>query len=148
MVSENVGPPEAGRPEEAPKILTKPLPQILDEMDGNIRAAAEAARRAQEAAKAAREAAGTATEAAEEAAKRAEEARKAGEKAAEEIRKATEEAAARAEEAFKKAEEALPAVVVKKVLASWELLALLIVTILGSVFAAVAISLGLSLIGR
>jgi len=63
MANENVGPAESRQPEKPPTILTKPLPQILDDMDGNIRAAAEAARRAQEAAKAAREAAGAATKA-------------------------------------------------------------------------------------
>ena len=41
-----------------PQILTKPLPRILDEMDGNIRAAMEAARRAEEAARLAKSAAG------------------------------------------------------------------------------------------
>ena len=42
MVNENVMPPEEDQPEERPKVLTLPLPQILDEMEGNIRAAAEA----------------------------------------------------------------------------------------------------------
>jgi len=37
MVNKNFGPPEANRPEKPPKILTKPLPQILDEMEENIR---------------------------------------------------------------------------------------------------------------
>ena len=60
-----------------PKILTKPLPIILDEMEANIRAAAEAARRAEEAAR-------IATRAASEAEERAEEARMAGETAAKE----------------------------------------------------------------
>jgi len=32
-----------------PKILTKPLPVILDEMEANIKAAVEAARRAEDA---------------------------------------------------------------------------------------------------
>ena len=54
-------PEEVERPEETPEIMTKPLPQILDEMEANIRAAAEAARKAEEAAKAARGAAGAAT---------------------------------------------------------------------------------------
>ena len=53
MVNENVRRPKATGPEERSKILTKPLPQILDEVDDNIRAATEAARRAEEAAKAA-----------------------------------------------------------------------------------------------
>ena len=58
-------------PIEAPKIMRKPLPVILDEMDDNIRAAAEAARRAEEAARNAREAAGIASKASDEAEKRA-----------------------------------------------------------------------------
>ena len=33
MTSENVGPAESRKPQEAPKILTKPLPQILDEIE-------------------------------------------------------------------------------------------------------------------
>ncbi len=67
MASENTGSSEAMKKENSPNILTKPLPQILDEMDKNIRAAAEAARRAQEAAKVAREAAGDSTKASKEA---------------------------------------------------------------------------------
>ncbi|OGO18871.1 MAG: hypothetical protein A2Z15_09320 [Chloroflexi bacterium RBG_16_50_11] len=50
----------------------KPLPQILDEMDDNIRAAAEAARRAYEATKAAIEATGAAAKASAEAEKQGE----------------------------------------------------------------------------
>ena len=63
MVNENMMPPEENRAEEPPKILTLPLPQILDEMEGNIRAASAAARKAEEAARAARGAAGAATKA-------------------------------------------------------------------------------------
>ena len=67
----------------------------------------------------------------------------------EEIARTTaQEAIIKAEEALKKAEEALPAAVLRKVLSSWEFLALLILTIVGSVVAAIAISLGLSLIGQ
>ena len=58
MVTKRVRAPDEERPEETPEIMTKPLPQILDEMEANIRAAAEAARKAEEAAKAARGAAG------------------------------------------------------------------------------------------
>ena len=54
------------------KTLGKSLPQILDEMDENIRTVAEAAGRAEEAAKAARQAANVATKASVEAVKRAE----------------------------------------------------------------------------
>ena len=46
MANESTAQPEDNSVERAPKILTKPLPQILDEMDDNIRAAAEAAMRA------------------------------------------------------------------------------------------------------
>ena len=45
------------------KILTKPLPVILDEMDSDIEAAAEAARKAEAAAKRANDAAGAASKA-------------------------------------------------------------------------------------
>jgi len=38
------------RPRETPEIMIKPLAAILDEMEANIRAAAEAAKRAEEAA--------------------------------------------------------------------------------------------------
>jgi protein involved in temperature-dependent protein secretion len=58
-------------PEETPEILTKPLPQILDEIESSIRLANEAAR---------------------DARKSAEEARKAGEKAAGEAARAATEA--------------------------------------------------------
>ena len=108
MVNKNIGAPEAGEPSE---ILTKPLPQILAEMEEKLKAAAEATTKADGAA-----------------------------------RKA-EEAALKAEEAIRKAEEALPAKIARKVLASWEVMAIIILTILGSVFAAVAISLGLGLLG-
>ena len=39
MVSKNVGPPEERILEEAPKIMRRPLPQILDEREAVIRAA-------------------------------------------------------------------------------------------------------------
>ena len=75
MVSRKGGTPQQQGHEEAPKIMRRPLPEILDEMDENIRAAAEAARRAEEAARAAKQAAVDATKASNEAEKRAEEAR-------------------------------------------------------------------------
>jgi len=68
-------------PEERRRIHVKPLPDILDEVDANIRAAAEAVRRAEEATEAAKGAVGVATRASEEAAKRAEGAPMVGEKA-------------------------------------------------------------------
>jgi hypothetical protein len=54
---------------EHPKIISKSLPKILDDMDENIRAAAEAARRSEEAARAAKQAADFATLASSEVAK-------------------------------------------------------------------------------
>ena len=62
--------PRGTKRRESPEILTKPLPQILDEMQEHIAAAAEAARRAELAAKAARDAAGSATKASADAEKR------------------------------------------------------------------------------
>ena len=97
MVDEKV------KPKETPKILTKPLPQILDEMESIIESAAEAARKAAE-------------------------------------------ADAKAEEALSKAEEALVAAKTKTPL-SWQIIITMILVVLGSIFGAVAISLGLSLLG-
>jgi Mg2+ and Co2+ transporter CorA len=82
---------------EVYKVRRKPLPQILDEMDDNIRAAAYAAQKAEEAAKAGKQAAVAATQASNEAGKRAEEARLAGIKAAETATKAASDAASKAE---------------------------------------------------
>jgi protein involved in temperature-dependent protein secretion len=67
MVEEKV------RPKEAPKILTKPLPQILDDIEASIKIADEAAKNAR---------------------KSAEDARKAGEKAASDATKAANQAIA------------------------------------------------------
>ena len=64
------------------KIMTQPLPQILDEIENSIRLADEAARNAREA---------------------AEEARKAGEKAAKEAERVASEAIARVEKVAKDA---------------------------------------------
>ena len=68
MVDENLRPREEKNPDEGPKILTKPLPEILEEMENNIKAAAEASRKAEQAAKEAKVAEESATSAAEEAA--------------------------------------------------------------------------------
>jgi hypothetical protein len=85
------------------RIISKPLPQILDEMDENIRSAIDATRRTEEAARAAKQAAVDATKAANDAEKRAEEARKAGQMAAETATKAAAQSAAKAEKVFKAA---------------------------------------------
>jgi hypothetical protein len=78
--------------EPAVLVMRKSLPQILDEMDANIRAAIEASLRAMEAAKAAGEAAEAAIKASDEVENRAEQARRAGEKAASEAVAASKEA--------------------------------------------------------
>jgi uncharacterized protein (DUF433 family) len=101
--------PGEDQPQYVERIHAKPLPDILDEMDANIRAAAEASRQAEEAAKAAREAAKAATKASDLAESRAEEARKAGEEAVEEAMQAVAEAAAKAEDTAKAAREAAEA---------------------------------------
>ena len=67
---------------ETKKIMTKPLPQILDEIEDSIKLADEAAKNAREA---------------------AEEARKAGEKAAREAAKVAAEAIAKVEQIAKSA---------------------------------------------
>ncbi len=84
----------------ASQILTKPLPQVLDEMESIIEAAAEAGRKA-------------------------------------------EEAAMKAEEALSKAEEALRAAEAKTPF-TWQTIIVMVMVVLGSIFGAVAISLGLS----
>ena len=86
-----------------PLIKTVSLPVILDEMEANIRAAAEAARRAEEASKRAGEVAKLTMQASADAEKMAEEARKAGETAAKEATVAAAEVAAKAEKAVKEA---------------------------------------------
>ncbi len=79
-------------------VRQKSLPQILDEMDGNIYAASEASRKAEVAARIAKLAADAASKASLEAEMRAEEARRAGEKAAETATRSARAAAAKAEE--------------------------------------------------
>ena len=77
MASENVGSAEPKKPQEAPKILTKPLLQILDEIEESIKLADEAVKNAREA---------------------SEEARKSGEKAANEAAKAAADAIIKVEQ--------------------------------------------------
>lgn len=99
MVNENIESPNVDRPVEPPKILTKPLPQILDEMEANIREAADAATKV-------------------------------------------------AEEAVAIAQGAIPKTLVRKIIASWDFLAVLLIVLLASIMGAITISLGLSLLGR
>jgi hypothetical protein len=82
----------------AAKVIQKPLPQILDEMDENIRAAAEASRKAEEAARLAKQAASDAHSSSTKAEKQAEESLISGMKAA---KKATQ-AAQKTIEQFKR----------------------------------------------
>ena len=77
-----------------PRVQKKPLPQVLNEMDANIKAAIEAAIRAEEAAKRVDEATKAAIKASTEAERRADEARKAGEIAAQEATAAANKAVA------------------------------------------------------
>ena len=76
MVEQSIDRTGPGIPEPH-SLMRKPLPQILDEMDGNIRAAIEAARRAEEASRSAREAAAAAIKASGVDAEMSEAARKA-----------------------------------------------------------------------
>ena len=111
------------------KVLTKPLPKVLDELEGYIEAAEAAARRANESVRLAQQAATESITAAKNA-------REAGEKAAEAAKQA-------AEEALSKAEEALVKSVVKR-LTRWEWIATLIVINLAIVFGAVMLAFAMA----
>ena len=145
MAETNVGPNDSSGQEEGPEILTKPLPQILEEIERSINMANQAAQDAKDAAEQARKAANEVAAKAEAITKNAEElarqAREAGKAAA-------EEAVRKSEEAFRKAEEALSASIVRRVLTSGQFLAVIILVFLGAVFAGMSISLGLSLLGQ
>jgi hypothetical protein len=77
---------------ESVEILTKPLPEILADMEDNIRAATEAAKRAEEAVKEAQRAEEAAMSISEEATKRVAEARKISEETRIEVSQRTEAA--------------------------------------------------------
>ena len=111
------------------KVLTKPLPKVLDELEGHIKATEEAARRANESAKLAQQAAADSIAAVKNA-------QEVGERAAEVARKEAQEALAKAEEAMVKA-------VVKR-LARWDWIATLIVINLAIVFGAVMLAFALA----
>ena len=127
MVSKDSGKAEEA-PQEPSQIMDKPLPSILADMDENMRKAAQAAIEA----------------AVEEATTKIEnvatKAREAANMAA--------DAANRAEEAYNKASEALPTELIKRLLGSRQFLLLLLALFLSTIFAAAAISLGLSLVIR
>jgi colicin import membrane protein len=111
------------------KVLVKPLPKILDELEGHIKTAEEAAKRAHDSALLAQQAANKSIAASENA-------REAIEKATEVARKAADEALAKAEEALVKA-------VVKR-LSRWEWITTLIVINLAIIFGAVLLALALA----
>lgn len=124
MVKEDATPTE----EAGAKVLVKPLPQILNELEGHIKASEAAARRANESAGLAEQAAASAIAAAEES-------RLVGERIAEEARLEAQEALAKAEEALVKA-------VIKR-LSRWDWIATLIVINLAIIFCAVLIAFAL-----
>ena len=111
------------------KVLTKPLPRILDELEMHIKAAERAANSASESARLARVAASDSIAASKDA-------KIAGEMAAEKARKAAEEALAKAEEALVKA-------VVKR-LTNWEWITTLVIINLAIVFGAVMLAFALA----
>ncbi len=82
MVKPSSAEPAGAQAEKSRKIMTQPLPQILDEIENSIKLADEAARNAREA---------------------AEEARKAGEKAAKEAERVASEAISKVEAIARKA---------------------------------------------
>jgi hypothetical protein len=116
MVSVKGASPVEQTSDEVPKIMSKPLPQILDELEEYIHLVEEAVRQA-------RAAAGESKEAAAQA-------KAAGERAA--------------AEAATKAEAAIPRSLVRKILTSWEFILTIVVVLLASLFASIAISVGLS----
>ena len=125
MIKENAAPAE----EAGAKVLVKPLPQILNELEGLIKSAQAAAGRANNSAELAEQAAANAIAAAEES-------RLVGERIAEEARQ-------EALEALSKAEEALVKAVIKR-LSRWDWIATLIVINLAIIFCAVLIAFALA----
>ena len=117
----NQNPKKAAESSEGSKILAEPLPQILAEIDENVRKAADAAVKA----------------AVQDATKKIEESKK-----------AIEEVSKKADEALTRASDALPAEVVKKVLRSWQFTGILILFFLAAVFASIAISVAISVSAR
>ena len=63
-------------------------------------------------------------------------------------REAAEAVARMAQDARAIAEGAIPRALVRKIIASWDFLAFLLIALLASIMGAVAVSLGLSLLGR
>jgi len=114
--------------ESGAKVLVKPLPKILNDLDEHIRAAALASREAQESARLAARAAADAIAAAKDS-------RESGDRIAMEARK-------EAQEALAKAEEALVRAVIRK-LSRGEWAATAVVLILALVFGAAFLAVAL-----
>jgi len=125
MIKEDAAPAE----EAGANVLVKPLPQILNELEGLIKSADTAARRASDSAELAEQAAANAIAAAEET-------RLAGERIAEEAR-------LEAQEALSKAEEALVKAVIKR-LSRWDWIATLVVINLAIIFCAVLLAFAMA----
>ena len=134
MVNENIEKnPETGK---GPKILVKPLPKILDEMERSINHVRELAERVEVAS-------AEAHNSAEDSKRAAEEAVEASGIASAEARKAAGEATKAAGEAMVRAEEALLKSVVRR-LARSQWMTVLIVINLAIIFAAVLLSVALA----
>ena len=128
---------------EGPKILVKPLPKILDEMERSINLVRELAERVEVASAEAHNSAEDAKRAAEEAIGASGIASAEARKASDEATKAAGEAKTAAEDAMTRAEEALLKSVVKR-LARSQWMTVLIVINLAIIFAAVMLSVALS----
>ena len=128
---------------ESSKILVKPLPKILDEMDEKINLVRALAERVEVASAEAHNSAEDAKMAAEEAVGASGIASAEATKAAEEATRAAGEATEAAEDAMARAEEALLKSVVKR-LARSQWMTVLIVINLAIIFAAVLLSVALT----
>jgi len=118
--------------ESGAKVLVKPLPKILDDLDEHIRAAILASREAQESARLAARAAADAIAAAKDS-------RDSGDRIAQEARKQAQEALAKAEEALVKA-------VIKRLSHGEWIVTLIVINlalVFGAAFLAVALMQGL-----
>ena len=96
MADENTGLPNVEKTEKSPQVPVKPLPQVLAEIEDNIRTAINAAKKAEEAAKLAKQASAATAKAAGEAVKRAEETRQAGNKYVQNTARVSKESADKA----------------------------------------------------
>ena len=141
MAKENIKNKEL--PGEGSKILVKPLPKILDELERSINFVRELAERVEVASAEAHNSAEDAKRAAEEAVGASSIASAEARKAAGEATRAAGEATKAAEEAMARAEEALLKSVVRRLTRS-QWMTVLIVINLAIIFAAVLLSVALT----